>query len=364
MIRHRSAGHASWCQENHHPNMFPICLDILQIAISNLTSAATISGLLPSMPSRIDSNMAIPWHRGELEVHRLLAVPTQLYNPTYPGLPASYGFRIAESPLLALGTLDDQNRPWTTLWGGERGFARPVTEGVLGVRTAVELGDPVLNALFDDKIQKDVVLKPENPQLGRVFSALAIDLESRDRVKLSGRFAAGAVTELSNEGHGEVQIALAVKESLGNCPKYLNKRAVESRIPRPGNARKVLPLSPAALEVIAQADMFFLSTSSGETMDTNHRGGSKGFIRVANNEDGVTELVYPECEYHSSRSRGHEADISVCPVSGNRLYQTLGNLQINPKIGITVPNYETSDVLYVRFPMPNLRVLVLGGEAP
>ena len=44
-------------------------------------------------------------------------------------------------------------------------------------------------------------------------------------------------------------------------------------------------------------------------MGTNHRGGSPGFVRVASNKPGPggCTLVYPE-------------------FSGNRLYQTLGNL--------------------------------------
>lgn len=33
--------------------------------------------------------------------------------------------------------------------------------------------------------------------------------------------------------------------------------------------------------------------------------------------------------------------------SGNRLYQSLGNLYLNPAMGIVVPNYDTGDVLYL-----------------
>lgn len=72
-----------------------------------------------------------------------------------------------------------------------------------------------------------------------------------------------------------------------------------------------------------------MSSSNHELdMDTNHRGGPPGFVRVlANDEDGVT-LVYPE-------------------YSGNRLYQTLGNLKTTPKAGLVFPDFDTGDVLYV-----------------
>ncbi|KAI7204387.1 oxidoreductase [Hortaea werneckii] len=63
-------------------------------------------------------------------------------------------------------------------------------------------------------------------------------------------------------------------------------------------------------------------------MDTNHRGGPPGFVRVASNEESGAVICWPE-------------------YSGNRLYQTLGNLQINPVCGICVPDFETGDVLYL-----------------
>ncbi|ERS96522.1 hypothetical protein HMPREF1624_06726 [Sporothrix schenckii ATCC 58251] len=65
-------------------------------------------------------------------------------------------------------------------------------------------------------------------------------------------------------------------------------------------------------------------------MDTNHRGGSPGFLRVADeggqspNHTALT-LVYPE-------------------FSGNRLYQTLGNLKVNPLVGVVIPDFETGNV--------------------
>ena len=63
-------------------------------------------------------------------------------------------------------------------------------------------------------------------------------------------------------------------------------------------------------------------------MDTNHRGGPPGFVRVVWNDASGTVLAYPE-------------------YSGNRLYQTLGNLRTNPKTGLVFPDFESGDVLYV-----------------
>jgi len=63
-------------------------------------------------------------------------------------------------------------------------------------------------------------------------------------------------------------------------------------------------------------------------MDTNHRGGPAGFVRVLENDGQKVSIVYPE-------------------YSGNRLYQTLGNLRTTPQAGLAFPNFETGDILYV-----------------
>jgi NAD(P)H-flavin reductase len=63
-------------------------------------------------------------------------------------------------------------------------------------------------------------------------------------------------------------------------------------------------------------------------MDTNHRGGPPGFVRCLSAEDGCTQFVYPE-------------------YSGNRLYQSLGNMTLEPKAGFCFVDFETGDCLYV-----------------
>ena len=62
-------------------------------------------------------------------------------------------------------------------------------------------------------------------------------------------------------------------------------------------------------------------------MGTNDRGGSPGFVRLLRNDASETTLVFPE-------------------FSGNRLYQTLGNLKTNPLTGLLFPDFDTGDVLY------------------
>ncbi|KAG7286061.1 hypothetical protein NEMBOFW57_008364 [Staphylotrichum longicolle] len=190
--------------------------------------------------------------------------------------------------------------------------------------------DPVVEALLGQAADGEVV----QPNNGKLMSALSIDLESRDRVKLAGKMVVGTAAGRSdNNTISEAQLAMLVQESLGNCPKYLNKKTIRAHLPSPELISSSLPLPPDALSLIDKADMFFVSSTNGQTMDTNHRGGPAGFVRVVSNSpsndggDGVV-LVYPE-------------------YSGNRLYQTLGNLHTNPLIGIAIPDYTTSDILYL-----------------
>lgn len=307
---------------------------------------------------------ACSFHPGELAMQRLLHVPP-MNNPNAAGLGARYIPRVIASPLVAVGVLDPDGRPWTTILGGEAGFAQPLDHDVVrslddippsllgggqfrasspAVRPDVYMhslvslrDDPVVRALLD--------LDGRPPVRGdKLMSALSIDLATRDRVKLMGRLAAGGVDDaegkpgrLLAEGVAGVHLLMNVQESLGNCPKYLNKKAIRPHAPspRPFPPGDMLPLPQAALDLLGRADLFFMSSTDGESMDTNHRGGPPGLVRVVTNnnddddaEDGGVSVVYPE-------------------YSGNRLYQTLGNLHVRPRVGLCVPDFSTGDVLYL-----------------
>ncbi|KAK3900759.1 hypothetical protein C8A05DRAFT_45458 [Staphylotrichum tortipilum] len=264
------------------------------------------------------------WHPGEQAVHVLLKSPNR-QNPTSAGLPPSLGHRVAASPLLAIATMDDQGRPWTSIWGGERGFARPVAPNILGIQSLVNKAhDPVVQAFLTGAAEEGTFAQPEG---GKPMSALSIDLDTRDRVKLGGKI---LVTSLAPRGDtvSDAQIAMRVDESLGNCPKYLNKKTIRAHVPSPELVSSTLPLPPSALSLISKADLFFLSSTHGTNMDTNHRGGPPGFIRVVSNSPDGVVLAYPE-------------------YSGNQLYQTLGNLHTNPLAGLAIPDLSTSSILHL-----------------
>lgn len=158
------------------------------------------------------------WHEGEEQIHSLLRVPYQ-ENPTSPFLTPGAAYLLQTSPLLAVGALDDQGQPWTTVWGGEPGFARSIAQSVIGVNTLVDrLHDPVVGALMSGQADGEVSLHHER---GKMVSGLAIDLAKRKRVKLFGRMVGSALDRLNsvpedeNRGAGQVQLALKIEQSLG-----------------------------------------------------------------------------------------------------------------------------------------------------
>ncbi|KAK3094295.1 hypothetical protein LTR53_019445, partial [Teratosphaeriaceae sp. CCFEE 6253] len=141
-------------------------------------------------------------------------------NPTFPALSPQLANHLQIAPLIAIGTLDKENRPWTTLWGGEKGFARSLGGGTVGFRTAVTGEyDPVIEELVGKEATGEVVKEAGK---GRMMSGLTIDLETRKRVKLCGRMIAGALSTREDEvtGHdetvAEIQLVVQVEQSLGN----------------------------------------------------------------------------------------------------------------------------------------------------
>lgn len=75
-------------------------------------------------------------------------------------------------------------------------------------------------------------------------------------------------------------------------------------------------------------------------MGFNHRGGPPGFVRYYEDESGAGHLVIPD-------------------YSGNQLYQTLGNIQTDPLVGLVFLDFKTGDALHVTGRARNL----FGAEA-
>ncbi|KAL2870483.1 putative oxidoreductase, FAD-binding [Aspergillus lucknowensis] len=263
----------------------------------------------------------VSWHEGEDRMHQLMRVPYQ-DNPTVPFLTPRAGLLMKQSPLIAIGALDQEGRPWASVWGGEDGFITPTSSSSFEIRTPVgKTCDPVVESLLLDSTGNS----------GRLVAFLAVDLESRRRVKLFGKVNRGWLDITDKDERiraGIAHLTVHVDGSLGNCPKYLNAKHIVPAPPEPKLISETPQLHPDAIELLNRADCLFISSSHGtQGMDTNIRGGPPGFVRVISNKSCGAVFVYPE-------------------YSGNRLYQTLGNLQTTALAGFVFPDFENGNALF------------------
>ncbi|KAK6513127.1 hypothetical protein TWF506_009293 [Arthrobotrys conoides] len=275
------------------------------------------------------------WHPGERNIQRLLHVPYQ-ENPTRYYLPPGVSNFLSICSLIAIGTTSPSGQPWASLLTGIPGFARNFGPGVIGLQAAIAAGDPIYETL-DEAAWSETMNDGESRGEGMI-AGLAVNLERRQRVKFYGTSKRG-MRRIEKE-KGLATIMMEIEQTLGNCPKYMNARHLDLiPVDPPANVTSTyeIPttLPQEALDLISQSDMFFVASRNGFTdMDVNHRGGPTGFVRVlppassSSNHQEPTSLVWPE-------------------YSGNRLYQTLGNLQVTPLAGLTFVDYYTGDMLYL-----------------
>ena len=221
------------------------------------------------------------WHEGEKRIHELTHKLRE-DNPTSPFLTPRAAALVQRYSLMSLGTLDNEDQVWCTVWGtGEPPLAQQVAQSVLGIKSAVDGSfDPVVETLFGGKMDGEIVR--ETPP-GRMVGGLSIELEERGRVKLYGRMIAGALSARDADNNNEskpddkigkvadAQLVLKIEQSLGNCPKYLNRKRITSATPEPVLLSNSPHLSDEAIDLVHNADMLFVASAhEHDDMDLNH----------------------------------------------------------------------------------------------
>lgn len=133
------------------------------------------------------------------------------------------------------------------------------------------------------------------------IGVLAIELATRRRMRINGH-----ATLRGDE------LLIETGEVYSNCPQYITPRAFAPTA-----------ISPASMDLIANADTFFLATSHPERgADASHRGGPRGFVQMR----GPNELAWPD-------------------YPGNNMFNSLGNLLVNPRCGLLFVDFETGATL-------------------
>ena len=142
---------------------------------------------------------------------------------------------------------------------------------------------------------------------------LVIDLLTRRRLRLNG------VATLADG-----KINLHTEQVYFNCPKYIQKRDLDispTQISTISEVRKATELTSRQQQWMMEADTFFIASFHPSGADTSHRGGHPGFVQPLT----PRKLVFPD-------------------YSGNHLFNTLGNLIVNPQSGLLFINFEQGHI--------------------
>ncbi len=250
--------------------------------------------------------MISPFHEGELEAQSL-ARESQMAERN--GVLVADRIIGGARPFLQLQSMvvfasqDRGNNLWSSIVFGRPGFMRSQD----GYAVDFDLSQVAVQG--KDPLWANIDL---NPAAG----LLAIDLATRRRIRING---------LLSRPH-ENSLRLSVQEAYPNCPKYITRRQLktvsteltESLLETTGYA-----LGPDQQGTLTRADVLFVATThSTRGADASHRGGAPGFIEVLD-----------------------DRTLRIPDYSGNSMFNTLGNLRVNARAGIIVPDFERGRTL-------------------
>ncbi len=221
----------------------------------------------------------------------------------YPAMPQQHRDFFAGLPSFFIATLDARGWPVATVLSGPAGFISTVDEAHLRINAPRREDCPALSAL-----------RPGN-ELG----ALGLDFTNRRRNRVNG-----IITRMDKN-----RLEIAVKQSFGNCPKYIQRRKILPRQSQFEPMTRLSGLDAKARNLIAAADTFFVATHAhGEAatggVDISHRGGNPGFVKIVGDTLWVPDF------------------------SGNRYMNTLGNMLAEPRAALLFLDFISGDVLHLQ----------------
>lgn len=245
-----------------------------------------------------------PWHPGERQLQAIVGVAERMeaFGPKVirTQMPEQHRRFYAQLPFMLFGAVDAQGNPWASLLEGPPGFAHSPEPARLRLDSLPSVDDPA------------------QLRAGAAIGLLGIELHSRRRNRINGR-----VLTVDESG-----LSVAVEQAFGNCPQYIQLRqyeAVPLADPSMRIAQHLEALDDAARALIRTADTFFVASyvdvDNSRSVDVSHRGGAAGFVQVQGNR-----LTIPD-------------------FAGNRHFNTLGNLLLNPRAGLLFIDFTTGDLL-------------------
>jgi predicted pyridoxine 5'-phosphate oxidase superfamily flavin-nucleotide-binding protein len=206
--------------------------------------------------------------------------------------------------MVFVSSTDVQGRRWASVLFGEPGFLK-VSEDRRTLWIALDA-------------EKNDTTDPlwENVKANGHIGVLIIELETRRRLRVNG------------EGQADKGLlAIRVEETYANCPKYITRREVRVGGPLDGSKgaaqQRGTVLNEAQKKLLGETDVLILATGHPERgADASHRGGNPGFVEVV---DAKT--------------------LRVPDYVGNSMFNTIGNLLVDPHFGMLIPDFARGRLL-------------------
>jgi predicted pyridoxine 5'-phosphate oxidase superfamily flavin-nucleotide-binding protein len=201
--------------------------------------------------------------------------------------------------MAVLGTIDQHGNVWASVVTGEPGFIETVDDRTLKIAAQISSSDPLSRNLGTESH----------------VALFAPDFVSSRRVRVNGR---GIIKNGA--------IFITTDEVYGNCRRYLQERIfVGTRQTPAANLKPGIgtELSASQQQQISQADTFFIATDNPDRgADVSHKGGNPGFVRILD----ARRIAFPD-------------------YNGNSMFNTLGNLTVNPHAGLLFIDFDSGRTL-------------------
>lgn len=253
-----------------------------------------------------------PFHAGELAIQSRLGAQEQIDKQgrrvIRDYLPEQFRQFFSQLSYVIVGTADEVGNLWASILVGKPGFLSAPSDRTLQVTAKPLLGDPLINTLAH----------------GIDIGLLGIELHTRRRNRLNG-----TVTAIHADSF-DVQVG----QSFGNCPQYIQERRFElgeNTLTTPTLVQQIATFGEAEQAMIKASDTFFIATAyqdesagAARGVDVSHRGGKSGFVRIDN-----------------------DRTLTVPDFSGNKHFNTFGNLVLNPHAGLLFVDFELGHLLYL-----------------
>lgn len=243
------------------------------------------------------------FHNGEIAVQEragVRSIAEDVGEGIIDHLSAGAAEFLERRQMAVLGTVDNRSHVWASVVTGVPGFIEIVDDRTVRIAARQSSSDPLFKNLATE---------------GHI-ALFAPDFVTPGRVRVNGQ---GIFKDRA--------IYIRTQEVYGNCRRYMQDRifAGSREMSERGRAQveRATAISPAQQEQISRADTFFIATDNPDRgADVSHKGGNPGFARTIDHR----HIAFPD-------------------YNGNSMFNTLGNITVNPHAGLLFVDFESGRTL-------------------